>query len=230
MADTETRLQEQILYYQARASEYDEWFMRLGRYDYGPELNAQWFAEIDLVRQHLALFNPERHVLELACGTGFWTEALVLHAHAITAVDASAEVIALNQQKLQNNKVTYVQQDLFTWQADQLYDVVFFSFWLSHVPPEKFGPFWEQVRLCLKPGGRVYFVDSFYSPTGTAQDQELNEQAIIQKRRLNDGSEFNIFKVYYQPQKLMADLAGLGWDIEVKHTPNYFLYGFGQVL
>ena len=86
----ESLLREQIAYYRAR--EYDEWFLRQGRYDRGPELNRRWFDEVAEVRQALAAFNPTGHVLELACGTGLWTEPLLRQAARITAVDASPEV------------------------------------------------------------------------------------------------------------------------------------------
>ena len=66
----ETLLQDQIVYYQARAAEYDQWFLRQGRYDRGAELNQQWFQEVAQVRQALDQFKPHGRILELACGTG----------------------------------------------------------------------------------------------------------------------------------------------------------------
>jgi hypothetical protein len=56
-------------------------------------------------------------------------------------------------------RVRFVQADLFGWRPDRRYDVVFFAFWLSHVPPERFESFWALVAECLTPGGRVFFVD-----------------------------------------------------------------------
>src|SRR5579884_3468249 len=88
-------LQQQIAYYRARAGEYDEWFLRQGRYDRGPGLNARWFAEVDEVRRALDAFAPAGSVLELAAGTGLWTEQLARHAARLTAVDSSPEALAL---------------------------------------------------------------------------------------------------------------------------------------
>ena len=51
-------LQEQIEYYRARAGEYDEWWLRHGRYDRGPEENARWFAEAEQLRQALEDWQP----------------------------------------------------------------------------------------------------------------------------------------------------------------------------
>ena len=70
-------LQEQIEYYRLRANEYDEWFFRQSRYDRGPELNQRWFSEIENLRKAVDKFNPSGDILELACGTGIWTEYLL---------------------------------------------------------------------------------------------------------------------------------------------------------
>ncbi|MBV8884310.1 MAG: hypothetical protein JO235_09990 [Chroococcidiopsidaceae cyanobacterium CP_BM_RX_35] len=66
-------LEEQIAYYKARANEYDEWFLRQGRYDRDHELNQQWFAEVAQLTEALAARVPTERVLELTCGTGLWT-------------------------------------------------------------------------------------------------------------------------------------------------------------
>jgi 2-polyprenyl-3-methyl-5-hydroxy-6-metoxy-1,4-benzoquinol methylase len=225
MTASDDVLQEQIAYYRARASEYDEWFLRRGRFDYGPELNRQWFAEVVEVAQALTDFNPAGHVLELACGTGWWTQQLAGYADRITAVDASPEVIEINRKRLSDPRVEYVQADLFTWKPQERYDVVFFSFWLSHVPQERFESFWETVRSALAPGGRVFFIDSLYSETSSAKNHSLNPEEATMRRKLNDGREFQIYKLYYDPNDLEMRLSRMGWNIAVHATANYFLYG-----
>ena len=221
---------EQVAYYRARAGEYDEWFRRDGRYDRGPEANALWAAEIGQVSDALAAFNPAGDVLELAAGTGWWTERLARYAASVTAVDASPETLAVNRAKLGDTPIRYIEADLFGWQPDRQYDAVFFSFWLSHVPPERFDAFWGMVRACLKPGGRVFFVDSRYEETSTAADHRLEgEDATTTLRRLNDGREFRIVKVFYRPDELAARLSALGWAVEAQTTATYFLYGAGTL-
>ncbi|HEX8907173.1 MAG TPA: class I SAM-dependent methyltransferase, partial [Longimicrobiaceae bacterium] len=153
-------IEQQKEYYRARAGEYDEWFLRTGRYDRGDEFRARWFAEVDQVRAALDRFRPAGRVLELACGTGWWTEPLVRHADSITAVDASDEVLALNRGRVGDGRVRHQHADIFALRPRAEHDVVFFSFWLSHVPPERFEAFWAMVRGALAPGGRVFFVDS----------------------------------------------------------------------
>ncbi len=222
-------LLEQLAYYRARAAEYDEWWLRQGRYDRGATLNAQWFAEADQVGAALAAFHPAGRVLEFACGTGLWSERLLATAERLTCLDGSPEMLALNQARLRSPKVDYIQANLFEWQPVARYDAVFFGFWLSHVPPERFAAFWDLVAACLAPGGRVFFVDSRHEPSSTAVDHRLPErEATTLRRRLNDGREFQIYKLFYEPEDLAARLRDLGWRFEARQTGHYFLYGSGS--
>lgn len=225
---TASLLGEQLEYYRLRAPEYDQWWRRTGRYDRGPELNALWFSEAGSVRDALEAFRPGGRVLELACGTGIWTEALLPFASRLTAVDGSPETLALNAARLGSSAVRYVEADIFRWQPEEQFDVVFFAFWLSHVPHELFEDFWDRVGRALLPGGRVFFVDSRYEPTSTAVDHILPEASEeVAQRRLNDGREFRVFKTFHRAAHLECRLRAFGWKMEVRETGHYFLYGSG---
>jgi len=220
-------LQEQIAYYRARAGEYDQWFFRQGRYDRGATANRVWFAEVEKVVHALDIFRPTGDVLELAGGTGLWTERLVRWADTVTVVDASAEVLALNQARVaQPTRVSYIEADLFAWIPPRRYDTVFFSFWLSHVPPDRVAWFWNLVRSALAPGGRVFLIDSLRDPSSTAVDHTLPaSETPVLTRRLNDQQEFQIYKVFYTPATLGEQLLRLGWQSTLSATEHYFLYG-----
>ena len=226
-------LEGQLAYYRARAGEYDEWFLREGRHDRGPEWNRRWFSELERVRHELDGFEPSGDVLELACGTGLWTTELAKHANSITAVDASPEVLDINRSRLKEahpeTPVRYVRADLFDWRPEGRYDVVFFGFWLSHVPPDHFAAFWELVRSALRPGGRVFFVDSLRTETRAEKERRGRDpRDHTTLRKLNDGREFRIVKIFYDPVDLEARLAALRWRCSVQRTENYLLYGFGE--
>ena len=224
-------LREQLDYYRERAAEYDQWWLRQGRYDRGPVQKAQWFAEASEVRSALVAFRPEGRVLELACGTGIWTEQLLPFADELTAIDGSREMLAINAGRLGSPRVRYVEADLFRWRpaADGHFDAIFFGFWLSHVPPERFAEFWNLVDSCLAPEGRVFFLDSRYQETSTAVDHALPERsATVLQRRLNDGREYRVYKIFYDRDELTRRLAELGWSFEIDETRNYFIYGAGR--
>ncbi len=222
---TDEVLQQQIEYYRARAGEYDEWFYRVGRYDRGEELNQRWFSEASSIMNFLLQQGPFAEVLELACGTGIWTRELVQISQHITALDASKEVLELNREKIQSDKIEYQLQNLFDWQPERQYDLVFFSFWLSHVPPELLGDFLGKVYRATKAGGQIFIVDSLEEPTSTSKDWPLREdEQVYRTRKLNNGQIYKIVKVFYKPVELEAKLEAQGFEAEVRGTPNYFLY------
>lgn len=227
--DADRFLSEQIDYYRARAPEYDQWFLRQGRYDRGPESSRRWFEEVDAVRGALGRFRPAGHVLELACGTGWWTAELARTATRVTALDAAQETLALNRQRVRSPQVEYVQADIFEWQPsrpDERFDAVFFSFWLSHVPPQRFDGFWDRLRGWLAEDGQVFFVDSRREPTSTASDHQLPQQeSIVASRKLNDGREFSVYKIFYDSTELADRLHNIGWNAQLQMTPSYFIYG-----
>ena len=143
----------------------------------------------------------------------------------MTAVDASLEVIELNRERTQSDKINYLQENLFKWQAKEKYDFIFFSFWLSHVPPERFKVFWQSVADALAPNGRVFLIDSLHKKEATSKDQILPAQdGTVAKRKLKDGREFEIVKIFYQPERLKEQLSDLGWKVKAKKTKNFFVY------
>lgn len=218
-------LQEQVQYYRERASEYDEWFFRQGRYDRGENHRQQWFSEVTEIEEALRSDTPAGDILELACGTGLWTQHLVPFATHLTAVDASPEVIALNQRRVASASVEYIVADLFNWTPNQQFDFIFFGFWLSHVPMEQFAPFWQMVKGALKPNGRVFFVDSRFTQESTARNHEALNQEGYSERKLNDGRAYRVVKIFHEPTQLQESLRGLGWMGHVYQTDNYFLHG-----
>lgn len=226
----ETRLlADQVAYYRARASEYDAWWFRTGRFDRGPDNNAAWHADVAVVEQAVDAMLAEarpRSVLELACGTGLFTRRLAPHAESVTAVDASPEVIAINRSRVAASNVRYVEADLFAWRPQARYDCVFMSFWLSHVPHARFAAFWAMVRDALAPGGFAYVVDSAHDPTSTAANHPTPDRdAGIVTRKLDDGREFRIVKVFYEPATLATRLRGAGFEARIGKTARYFIYG-----
>ncbi len=215
-------------YYRERAHEYDEWFYRQGRFDKGADLNARWFAEAAEVFAALDACELTGDVLELAPGTGIWTQRLLQRAATITAVDASAEMIELNKVKVANDRVSYVLADLFTWHPERVYDAVFFGFWISHVPLERLDAFLHSVAAVLHPGGKVFFVDGRREPSSTAADHQLPAQDHqVMTRKLNDGRAFEVVKNFFAPTDLAERCTRAGFDITVRETATYFLYGYG---
>jgi demethylmenaquinone methyltransferase/2-methoxy-6-polyprenyl-1,4-benzoquinol methylase len=235
---------EQVEYYRARAPEYDESWTRRGDYDFGSAFNELWFAEVGRIDAALEDFGPIGRVLELAAGTGMWTERLGRSAASITALDVSPEMLAINRRRLTGSTVPvrHVEADLFGWTPDGRYDVISFAFWLTHVPPPRFEEFWSFVTSALAPQGRVFFADSAipraelpvlgrrfgfrgHAVEGVHSLTDLDRGVSV--RQVRDGRRFQTVKVYWEPGELQERLRSLGWDIEVRATEWAFVYGHG---
>jgi demethylmenaquinone methyltransferase/2-methoxy-6-polyprenyl-1,4-benzoquinol methylase len=207
----ETLLDEQVRYYQAVAAEYAD--------------HALPFSGASELAEALDAFQPTGSVLELACGPGTWTTQLLRHTADLTAVDASSQMLALASARVGRQRVRFVSADLFHWRPDRRYDVVFFGFWLSHVPPDRFACFWSLVAECLKPDGRVFFVDDGYR---SADELVPGERSSTIQRRLMDGTAYRIVKVPHQPADLERQLDRIGWRIAVHSTSGPFFWGAGR--
>jgi demethylmenaquinone methyltransferase/2-methoxy-6-polyprenyl-1,4-benzoquinol methylase len=216
--DLERLLDEQLAYYRARAPEYVETAF--------PELGSETLeaATREFV-QALDDFAPRGDVLELACGPGTWTPQLLRYAATLTAVDGSPEMLQLAAAKVPAQSVRFIRADLFRWRPDRRYDVVFFGFWLSHVPLERFERFWSLVADCLAPRGRVLFVDDAFR---TPDELIEGERSSVIRRHLTDGTAYRAVKVPHRPDELERRLAELGWRVRVRQsTSGPFFWGAG---
>jgi SAM-dependent methyltransferase len=230
-SETEAILAEQIQYYRARALEYDEWWERRGRYDRGSEENARWFSERTEVLAAFDRLKLQGDVLELAPGTGIWTERLARTARSVTAVDASVEMIAINRERMGEAAATvsYVQADLFAWEPTRRFDAAVFCFWISHVPRERLDAFLQTVSEAVDTGGRVFFVDGRRQPSSTAIDHDLPDPGSeVMTRRLNDGRAYRVVKNFWPSEELESRCWRSRLDVTVAETATYFQYGYGQ--
>ena len=82
-----------------------------------------------------------------------------------------------------------------------------------------------KVQSALKPSGSVFFVDSLREPTSAANDQGSLDDSRIMRRRLNDGREFTVVKVFYEPAELERRLVERGWRGWVRSSGRFFVYG-----
>jgi demethylmenaquinone methyltransferase/2-methoxy-6-polyprenyl-1,4-benzoquinol methylase len=212
-------LASQKTYYDLRAPDYADESKPADR-------RVRGYVPQELARALVDEFRPVGDVLELACGAGAFTCELVRHAESVTAVDASPRMLARNRE-LADPKVTYVHADLFAWAPDRQYDAVFFGFWLSHVPPSRFDEFWALVRACVRPGGRVGFVDEDDRAAGH-DDARVIAGVPAARRTLSDGRQFDIVKIFWDPAALEQRVRELHWDVTIRRVEETFMYGVGR--
>lgn len=205
-------LNEQIEYYRARAKEYDGSISGA----------AEVFESGKTLLSRLGTFDS---ILELACGTGFWTEVLMNMGKEITAVDAAPEMLEIARQRLGSEQIIYQQVDLFRWKPERQYDLIFFGNWLSHVPPSALDDFLNNVRRAVRPHGILAMVDQ-YAPS--IADEIIAKDDIYAVRPLEDGRRFTIVKAFYSQSFLEDKLHKLGFDVAFTPFTETFFFLSGK--
>ena len=214
-------------YYAARAPEYDDFYLRRGRYERGPVHDMAWQMELDQATRWLDDLPLGGEILELAAGTGWWSPLLAQKGH-LTISDANREPLQIAVQRLEAHglRVGVAMRD--AWEPpDRVVDGLFAGFWLSHVPRARLSEFLALARAWLRPGGRFAFIDSVRDPHSGAVDPARMEVAPgVQERSLADGRRFRIVKEYYAPDELAEALAAAGFvRVDVRATSRFFLLG-----
>ena len=217
---------EMLAYYEARAPEYDDWYLRRGRYERGPVHDAAWNAELDAAGRWLDDLPIRGEIVELAAGTGWWSPLLASKGE-LSLYDATQAPLDRARERLVAHRLRAHLHVRDAWaEPDRAVDAVFTGFWLSHVPRARLDEFLAIVRRWLKPGGTFAFIDSLLDPQSSAAADHPAPADDASVRRLDDGREFTIVKVYYAPDELESALVRAGFtDPRVTTTGRFFLTG-----
>jgi hypothetical protein len=213
-----------VPYYEARAAEYDDWYLRRGRYAHGPVHDMAWQMELDAATTWLDRMPLRREIVELAAGTGWWS-ALLATKGELHAYDAAAAPLDRARDRLLAHRLRAHLHVRDAWAApDRAVDALFAGFWLSHVPRPRLREFLAIVRAWLKPGSPFVAIDSLPDPASGTLDRLPAPGPDLSRRRLADGREFTIPKVLYTPGELADALREAGFDaVEVRTTGRFFL-------
>lgn len=213
---TDEVLADQLRYYRRRAGEYDVTA-------YGDVAAAR-----ARIARLVAAMRPNGRVLEIACGTGLWTQALAGVAGSVTAIDAAPEALEIARDRVRSAKVGFELADAFSWRPEGRFDVIFFSAWLSHVPTSRFEQYWQSLRGLLAGDGRVLFVDEHVDER--AKEHYVAGRDEVVERRLSDGSTFRVIKNFVDPQRLEDRLRRLGWDCTIHRDGEDWIWGEARPL
>ena len=213
---TDEVLTNQVDYYRRRAGEYD----------------ATAYGDVTAARGRIARLvgqlRPTGSVLEIACGTGLWTESLARWADTLVAIDTAPEALAIARDRVPGASVSFEVADVFSWNSDTRFDVIFFSAWLSHVPTSRFEQFWQLLGSLLAGTGRVLFIDEHVDERGKEAYVPGRDEVV--ERRLRDGSTFHVIKNFVHPQELELRLRQIGWDCTIRRDGSDWIYGEARPL
>ncbi len=202
-------------YYALRAAEYERIYAR-------PERQA----ELAVVKARLRKMFAGRKVLELACGTGYWTEVIAPGAAYVTAVDINEEVLRIARSKsYAEYRVSFVQGDCYAPpDTDRSHDALFAGFWWSHVLLSGLDNFIGNATRSVAPGALIAFLDNSYvEGTSTAISRRDEEGNSYQLRTLEDGSRHEVLKNFPAEGELIQRASKHGWGANVELFQHYWL-------
>jgi len=187
-------------YYAARAPEYDAIYRK-------PERQT----DLRAIEQWLPAKFGGARVLEIACGTGYWTQFIAPAARQVTALDAAPETLAIAKARVPGTNVAFVVGDAYDPPRSGSYDAAFCGFWFSHVPRARQREFLKSLNAALRPGARVVMIDNRYvegsSTPVTERDADGNG---YQSRKLADGSTHLVLKNFPTEAELESLVADIG--------------------
>jgi SAM-dependent methyltransferase len=217
---------EMLAYYEARAPEYDDWYLRRGRYARGPIDDTAWVADLDSATLWLDALPFGGRIVELAAGTGWWSPLLATKGE-LWCYDGNPAPLERARERLLAHDLRAHLHVRDAWAEPEFAaDALFAGFWLSHVPRVRLAGFLDLARRWLRPGGTFAFIDSRFDPRSSAVGHRQDRAAETTLRRLDDGREFTIPKVFYEPAELQTALLAAGLrDPTVGTTPRFFLLG-----
>jgi SAM-dependent methyltransferase len=208
-------------YYNQRAREYEKVYEH-------PERQP----ELETVKRFLENSFRGKRVLEVACGTGYWTQIFAPTAQSVLAVDQSQETLEVARAKdLDPSNVTFLQDDAYSLKsANTEFNAGFAGFWWSHIPKIELRGFLQNFHSKLSPGAPVIFIDNeFKVGSSTPISKSDDEGNTYQIRQLADGSRHEILKNFPADSEFKNVLDGLAQNIEIWRKQHYWMVQY-QVL
>ena len=177
-------------YYDARAREYDDWY--LGQGLYADRERPGWEQELaGLVEAVHGL--PPRRTLDVACGTGFLTQHL---RGEIVGLDASERMLEIASERVPQGE--FVAGDALELPfEDASFDRLFTGHFYGHLEEEERQRFLAEAR---RVAGELVVVDS------SVQHSPVDEE--YQPRVLTDGSRWEVYKRFFTGAGLAEELGG----------------------
>ncbi|MBV9878570.1 MAG: class I SAM-dependent methyltransferase [Verrucomicrobia bacterium] len=165
-------------------------------------------------------------VLEIACGTGYWTRFVAPCAREAMAIDFSEEMLEVaRSQQIVNAR--FLREDAYSLKSleSNQFDFGFAMHWLSHIPLARWDEFFSAFHARLKPGAKVLVADDIRRP----DDEDLYFSRVetrdsYELRRLPNGQSYEIVKRYFAPDELHALLAPYATNLHIRFVrPRWWL-------
>lgn len=200
-------------YYAARASEYDRIYLK-------PERQS----DLRKIERWIPQVLKGRTVLEVACGTGYWTQFLAPNCATVVAMDASPETLRIAQSRVPPGRVRFLVGNAYSLPfASASFDGGFAGFWWSHVPRARINEFLRGFHAALTPGAKVVHLDNRFVPGSSTPISETDAEGnTYQVRSLSDGSTHRILKNFPSREELVESVTGLAGEVRCHEWQHYW--------
>lgn len=200
-------------YYAIRASEYDRVYTR-------PERQA----DLRAIETWLPELFKDRSVLEVACGTGYWTQFMAPVASCVLAVDAVPEMLDIARNRVPEESVRFLIGDAYALPPiEPGFEAGFAGFWLSHVPRSRVREFLLGFHSGLKHDAKVVLLDNrFVEGSSTPISDHDAEGNTYQDRLLSDGTMHRVLKNFPSEAELRALVRDIGRNIKYRKWQYYW--------
>lgn len=190
-------LPELVEYYRRRAAEYEAIYAK-------PERQA----DLAVLRQAIPAMLRGARVLEIACGTGYWTQLAAEVAAEVVATDLAEEPMQIARSKAYDRQPRFELCDAYSLpQSLGRFDAALAVFWWSHVPRQRIGEFLASLHGRLEHGARVVLMDNRFVEGSSTPVSEIDAQGnTYQLRRLGDGSQIRVLKNFPAEADLRSQL------------------------
>lgn len=206
-------------YYNKKAKEYEEVYQREDK---------KRLSEQALIKKYIEESFINRYVLELACGTGYWTKSLQPVAQKIIAIDQSQEMLTIASSRFENKaNINFLQCDAYTPPVSfPKFNGCMANFLFSHIPKKDIHNFLKIVHARLENNAFVFFVDSNYQEgLGGKLVKKLGKDT-WKRRKLNNGEEYDVLKNYYSKEELEAIFGKYSKKLIVQYVTNFWIVGY----
>ncbi len=201
-------------YYESRAPEYEK------VYGFTDPARRKELDAIELLARDTF---KDKSVLEIACGSGYWTELLSGVASDILAIDYSNAMleIARNRDYPQGEdaleKITFKKFDAYQLETlPEKYDAALAGFWLSHIPKKRLSAFLAGLQSCLKTGAPVLFFDNNkVAGLGGEVARRPDSDDTFKERTIGNGSTHIVLKNYFTKDQLQELIAPYACKVEI---------------
>jgi demethylmenaquinone methyltransferase/2-methoxy-6-polyprenyl-1,4-benzoquinol methylase len=210
--------QDMAAYYVQRAATYERVYSK-------PERQADLRAMEASLPGRLA----GRRVLEVACGTGWWTRHGAREAAAWLATDLNPETMALARTKALPACVEFAAVDGYTFEpiAGRSFDAAFAGCWWSHVPLARLAGWLDLLHARLEPGSRVVMLDNRFVPSSSTPLSRTDAEGnTYQARTLDDGSVHEVLKNFPSPDQAVSVLGPRAHSPEWTECGHYWMLSY----